>query len=132
MSDKDNKMSWKRSEPTMKKEYASESPKFEGRGRSNSISSSKSKKFSVSRSRSYSRSRKRDTRRKRSLSRSRSRSRSFSGSYQVSAERNPPLPINNNQKRPALNFLLFIRKSFENYLSNSNLLKKVNFYLNNN
>lgn len=127
MSDKENKMSWKRSDNNIKKDFGSQSPKYEGRGRSNSISSSKSKKFSVSRSRSYSRSRKRDNRRKRSLSRSHSRSRSFSGSYQVSAERNPPMQMNPNQKRPALNFLLFLKKSFQNYLMNTQSLKKVCF-----
>lgn len=129
MSDKENKMSWKRSDNNIKKDFGSESPKYEGRERSHSISSSKSKKFSVSRSRSYSRSKKRgvDNRRKRSLSRSHSRSRSISGSYQVSAERNPPMQINPNQKRPALNFLLFIKKSFQSYLINTQTLKKVFF-----
>lgn len=125
MSDKENKMSWKRSEVTMKKEYESESPKYEGRGRSNSISSSKSKKFSVSRSRSYSRSRKRDTRRKRSISRVRSSSGSASGSYPVSAERNPPMQINPNQKRPALDFLIFVKKHAEQQIINNQILKKV-------
>ena len=61
------------------------------------------------------------------MSRSRSRSPSVSGSYQVSAERNPPVTINPNQKRPALNFLMFIKKPFENYLTNGQILKKVNF-----
>lgn len=125
MSEKEIKMSWKRSDNNIKKDYGSDSPKYEGRERTHSISSSKSKKFSVSRSRSYSRSRKRDTRRKRSVSRSHSKSRSISGSYQVSAERNPPMQINPNQKRPALNFLLFIKKSFQTYLNNAQTLKKV-------
>lgn len=128
MSDKENKMSWKRNDINIKKDYGSESPKYQVRPGSNSLSSSKSKKFSVSRSRSYSRSRKRDTRKKRSLS-SRSRSGSRSGSYQVSPERNPPLIPNPNLKKPNLSFLLFIKKSIENYLTNSQILKKVLFFL---
>ncbi len=118
-------MSWKRSDVTMKKEYGSVSPKYEGRPISHSISSSKSKKFSVSRSRSYSRSRKKDTRRKRSVSRSKSRSGSASGSYPVSAERNPPIQMNPNHKRPALDFLIFVKKHAEQQILNALILKKV-------
>jgi hypothetical protein len=125
MSDKEIKMSWKRSDNNILKDFGSDSPKNPGRERSHSISSSKSKKFSVSRSRSYSKSKKRDNRRKRSLSRSHHKSRSISASYQVSAERNPQMQLNPTQKRPALNFLLFIKKSFQTYLTNTQTLKKV-------
>ena len=130
MSDKENKKSWKINESFKNKDYGSNSPRYDGKRRSDSISSSKSKKFSVSRSRSYSRSRRRDHRKKKSGSKSRERSNSISRSYQVSSERNQQVPINNpNQKRPNLNFLVFIKKAYENYLTNNNLLKKVIFIL---
>lgn len=127
MSDKENKMNWKRSE-IPKKDYNTESPKYDARHRSRSITSSKSKKYSVSRSRSYSRTKKRDNRKKKSSSKSRSRSSSESRGYEVSSERNIPVVNDPNKKRPSLNFLLFIKKSFENYLTSGQLLKKVKIF----
>ena len=121
MSDKENKKSWKINDHYKNKDYVSNSPRYESRHRSRSISSSKSKKFSVSRSRSYSRSLRRDYRKKRTDSRSSSKSRS----YHESEEKNQQIPINPNQKKPNLNFLIFIKKAYENYLTNNNLLKKV-------
>lgn len=129
MSDKENKKSWKINDHYKNKDYVSNSPRYE-RGRSRSISSSKSKKFSVSRSRSYSRSirREREYRKKRSMSRSSSMSRS----YNDSSEKNEQIAINPNQKRPNLNFLIFIKKAYENYLTSNNYLRKVRrfFFLN--
>jgi hypothetical protein len=123
MSDKENKKSWKINDQYKKKDYVSNSPRYEGRHRSRSISSSKSKKFSVSRSRSYSRSLRRDYRKKRADSRSSSISRSYKDSPEKN--QNQQIPINPNQKKPNLNFLIFIKKAAENYLTHNSMLKKV-------
>jgi hypothetical protein len=95
-------------------------PDYDARKRNKSYSSSDSRKISRSRSRTYSKERRKNHHRHRSLSRSGSHSLTHSASYK-SANVN----INRSDKKPALNFMIFLSKIIENSLTSGGVLKKI-------
>jgi hypothetical protein len=92
---------------------------YDTRKRNKSYSSSDSRKMSRSRSRTYSKER-RKNHRHRSISRSGSPSLTHSASY-----KSPNPNINKQEKKPALNFMIFLSKVIENSLTSGGILKKI-------